>query len=68
MALGRRLVIASCCWDVRVWSRAVKFPRRRWCSFGGINFKMDVKKVPGAKGGEPAVITLNGKHLPVESF
>ncbi|OBI86215.1 cyanase [Mycobacterium asiaticum] len=34
----------------------------------GINFKLDVAKVPDPEGGERAVITLNGKYLPVKPF
>ncbi|OBK20499.1 cyanase [Mycobacterium asiaticum] len=34
----------------------------------GINFKLDVTKVPDPEGGERAVITLNGKYLPVKPF
>jgi cyanate lyase len=30
-----------------------------------INFKLDVKKVADSEGGERAVITLDGKFLPV---
>ena len=34
----------------------------------GINFKLDVKKVPDPEGGERAVITLDGKYLPAKPF
>lgn len=34
----------------------------------GINFKLDVAKVADPEGGERAVITLNGKYLPVNPF
>jgi cyanate lyase len=34
----------------------------------GINFKLDIKKVPDPDGGERAVITLNGKYLPTKPF
>jgi cyanate lyase len=34
----------------------------------GINFKLDVQKVPDPDGGERAVITLNGKYLPAKPF
>ena len=34
----------------------------------GINFKLDVKKVADPEGGERAIITLNGKHLPAKPF
>ena len=34
----------------------------------GINFKLDVNKVPDPEGGERAVVTLNGKYLPVKPF
>jgi len=33
-----------------------------------INFKLDVKKVADPDGGERAVITLDGKYLPVKPF
>ena len=33
-----------------------------------INFKLDVTKVADPDGGERAVITLNGKYLPVKPF
>lgn len=33
-----------------------------------INFKLDVKKVADPEGGERAVITLDGKYLPVKPF
>jgi cyanate lyase len=33
-----------------------------------INFKLDVKKVADPEGGERAVITLDGKFLPVKPF
>lgn len=33
-----------------------------------INFKLDVKKVANPEGGERAVITLDGKYLPVKPF
>jgi cyanate lyase len=33
-----------------------------------LNFKLDVKKVADPDGGEPAVITLNGKYLPAKPF
>jgi cyanate lyase len=33
-----------------------------------INFKLDVKKVADSEGGERAVITLDGKFLPVRPF
>jgi cyanate lyase len=35
---------------------------------GMINFKLDVKKVADPEGGERAVITLDGKFLPVRPF
>jgi cyanate lyase len=34
----------------------------------GINFKLDIKKVPDPEGGERAVITLDGKYLPAKPF
>jgi cyanate lyase len=34
----------------------------------GINFKMDIKRVPDPEGGERAVITLDGKYLPAIPF
>ena len=34
----------------------------------GINYKLDIKQVPDPEGGERAVITLNGKHLPAKPF
>ncbi|OBI85649.1 cyanase [Mycobacterium asiaticum] len=34
----------------------------------GINFKLHVDKVPDPEGGERAVITLDGKYLPVKPF
>jgi cyanate lyase len=34
----------------------------------GINFRLDVKKVPDPEGGERAIITLNGKYLPAKPF
>jgi cyanate lyase len=34
----------------------------------GINFKLDVAKVADSEGGDRAVITLNGKYLPVKPF
>lgn len=33
-----------------------------------INFKLDIKKVPDPEGGERAVITLDGKYLPLKPF
>ncbi|MEW2125001.1 cyanase [Streptomyces sp. NPDC007259] len=33
-----------------------------------INFRLDVKKVADPEGGERAVITLDGKHLPAKPF
>ncbi|MFF5858932.1 cyanase [Streptomyces sp. NPDC012751] len=33
-----------------------------------INFKLDVKKVADPEGGERAVITLDGKYLPLKPF
>jgi cyanate lyase len=33
-----------------------------------INFKMDIKKVEDPEGGSRAVITLNGKFLPVKPY
>lgn len=33
-----------------------------------INFRLDVKKVADPEGGERAVITLDGKHLPTKPF
>lgn len=33
-----------------------------------INFKLDVKKVADPEGGERAIITLDGKYLPVKPF
>ncbi|EEC9557027.1 cyanase [Escherichia coli] len=33
-----------------------------------INFKLDVKKVADPEGGERAVITLDGKYLPIKPF
>ncbi|MEV7803896.1 cyanase [Microbispora sp. NPDC088329] len=33
-----------------------------------INFKLDVKKVPDPEGGERAVITFDGKYLPLKPF
>ncbi len=33
-----------------------------------INFKLDVTKVADPEGGERAIITLNGKYLPVKPF
>jgi cyanate lyase len=34
----------------------------------GINFKLDINKVPDPEGGERAIITLNGKYLPAKPF
>lgn len=34
----------------------------------GINFKLDIDKVEDPEGGSRAVITLNGKFLPVKPF
>lgn len=33
-----------------------------------INFKLDIRKVADPEGGERAVITLDGKYLPVKPF
>ncbi|MHB9842208.1 cyanase [Paraburkholderia terrae] len=33
-----------------------------------INFKLDIKKVPDPDDGERAVITLDGKYLPIRPF
>src|SRR5471030_121513 len=33
-----------------------------------INFKMDIQKVSDPEGGERAIITLNGKFLPIKPF
>ena len=33
-----------------------------------INFKLDIKKVEDPEGGSRAVITLNGKFLPVKPY
>jgi cyanate lyase len=33
-----------------------------------INFRLDIQKVPDPEGGDRAVITLNGKFLPVKPY
>lgn len=33
-----------------------------------INFKLDIKEVADPEGGSRAVITLDGKYLPVKPF
>ncbi len=33
-----------------------------------INFRMDIKKVEDPEGGSRAVITLDGKFLPIKPF
>lgn len=34
----------------------------------GVNFTLDINKVPDPEGGERAIITLNGKYLPAKPF